>query len=205
MGTRLAAALAAAALTAGFAAPAAAITATYNLSGTCVASCAAGGLTDGQTIGGQLLVDVDAFAPNASFGASAVQSFRVEFGATAVTSGDFNSVSGRWGTGPALLAFLDLRAGTAGPNGSGPLVGLLLESSAVSLDGSCEDAPGCSQNFFNDRATIGPLRVSGTVGASPLAPVPLPPALALSLAGMAALFVAGRRRRGAAAKGVSGA
>ena len=97
-----------------------------------------------------------------------------------------------------MISQIDLRAGLAGQTGSGPSVMLTLGAGIVALAGGCDDAPGCFYAEPVNPAYLGPLRVSGSVGAG-VAPVPLPPALALVLAGAAALVLAGRRRGAAAA------
>ena len=66
-----------------FAAPAAwSATSSFNIAATCTANCAAAGLSSGDPVNGSMILSTDGFAPGASLGRAADQSFAILFGVT---------------------------------------------------------------------------------------------------------------------------
>jgi hypothetical protein len=188
-----------AALVLGWAAPGSASTVTYYFSGT----CAGGGCPTGQDFNGILNVDDAGFLANQPVDPALISDFRISFGSNSaglVGPGDFQAV---WGSEQGRLAALQFTSSNAVDpatgfamgiwlQGDGGVLGLLNGSARASLVGNCP-AAGCAFPDFGDSyANYG---ATGVFVPGPMAPVPLPPAVALMLAGLAGLGAL-RLRRG---------
>src|SRR4029079_9373550 len=57
-------------------------TSSFNIAATCTANCAAAGLSSGDPVHGSMILSTNGFAPGASLGRAAVQSFAILFGVT---------------------------------------------------------------------------------------------------------------------------
>jgi hypothetical protein len=188
-----------AALVGVWAAPGSAATVTYYFAG----NCAGGGCPTGQSFNGILNVDDAGFLANQPVDPALISDFRVTFGpnsAGLVGPGDFQAV---WGSTQGRLAALQFTSSDAVDpatgfamgiwlQGDGGVLGLLNGSARASLVGNCP-AAGCAfPNFGGDYANYG---AQGVFVPGPMAPIPLPPGLALALGGAGALGALRLRRR----------
>ena len=178
-GTLVAAAAAIATLGVG-----AARAATYSMSATCLSSCSDAGLAVGDMLTGRLTIDSSTFAPNGTFGDTALQSFNISFGATVISSDDVVAahLNGQWGATRRDVPLYDLVGGTTVQPTIGATFLLSGTSGFVSNNGSCDDA-NCS-SIVGNTATLGPVA---------LAPIPLPLPGLLLAGGLMALAALGYR------------
>ena len=178
-GTLVAAAASIATLGAG-----AAGAATYSMSATCLSSCSDAGLAVGDMLTGRLRSDSSTFAPNGTFGDTALQSFNISFGATVISSDDVVAahLNGQWGATRRDVPLYDLVGGTTVQPTIGATFLLSGTSGFVSNNGSCDDA-NCSSIVRKHRDAR-----AGRPGSDPVA-----------VAGPAA----GRRAGGARRTGIS--
>jgi hypothetical protein len=188
-----------AALVFAWAGPGSASTVTYYFSG----DCAGGGCPTGQSFDGILNVDDAGFQANQPVDPALISDFRVTYGTNSVGlvgPGDFQAV---WGSAQGRLSALQFTTSNAVEpdtgfamgiwlQGDGGVLGLLNGSSRASLVGNCP-AAGCAfPSFGDDYANYG---AQGVFVPGPMAPVPLPPAVALMLAGVAGLGALRLRHR----------
>jgi hypothetical protein len=190
-----------AALVGVWAAPGSAATVTYYFAG----DCAGGACAPGASFSGILNVDDTGFLAKQPVDPALISDFRISFGSNSaglVGPGDFQAV---WGSEQGRLAALQFTSSNAvDPDtgfamgiwlqGDGGVLGLLNGSARASLVGNCP-AAGCAfPNFGDDYANYG---AQGVFVPGPMAPVPLPPAIALLVAGIAGLGALRLRGRAA--------
>ena len=179
------------------AAPAAwSATSSFNIGATCTANCAAAGLDSSDLVNGTIVLSTDGFAPGASIGRAALQSFGILFGERAILEPDSPAwdFSAIWGIDRNAIAGVSFTAsGAIGIGAAGPLFSTGVGGNLLSLSGFCGDALCTGPAFSGTPATLSPVRFTPR----DLAPIPLPATGPLAAAGALALAGAAwlRRRR----------
>lgn len=178
------------------AAPAAwSATSSFHISAECTANCGAAGLGSSGLVNGTIVLSTDGFAPGASIGRAALQSFGILFGETAILEPDSPAwdFSAIWGIDRNAIAGVSFTAsGADGIGAGGPLFSTGVGGNLLSLNGFCGNVLCTAPAFSGTPATLSPV----SFVPRDVAPIPLPPTGPLAAAGALALAAAaGLRRR----------